>query len=113
MYENWKIKKSDLDETLAKEQEAVAEWCNQNQQYQINDDDEYIFVEKIPEPTKEELIEKEISQLKQYLADTDWAIIKILECDTEEERQILLQKYSDIISQRKNARKKINNLTNE
>ena len=63
MYENWKIKKSDLldedlHDKLAQEQSAVADWCNANQQYRINDNEEYIFVEPIPEPTIEEKQER-------------------------------------------------------
>ena len=110
MYENWKIKKTDLNETLAKEQEKVANWCNENQQYQINDDEEYIFVEKIPEPSAEELIEKEIAQLKQYLADTDYVSSKLVEALDDSELQDLKEKYADTLQGRRKARARINEL---
>ena len=109
MYENWKIKKSDLFdekkmESLQKEQSEVANWCNENQKYRINDDEEYIFVEPIPEPTAEELAEREIAELKQYLADTDYIVFKIAEGSATAEE------YTDVIRKRQEARARINKL---
>ena len=110
MYKNWKIKKSDLlnvelQESLFREQEAVANWCNQNQQYRINDDEEYIFVESIPAPTEEALREQEIAELKAYLVQTDYAVIKIAEgVATAEE-------YAEVLDERRQARIRINELT--
>lgn len=49
-YSNWKILKSDLDEKQ-EEYSQVAEWCNENQQYTIEDDGTYYKVIKLPEPT--------------------------------------------------------------
>ena len=53
MYENWKIKKSDLEEKQ-EEYSAVAEWCNETGQYTIQEIDEEYCVVKLPEPTIEE-----------------------------------------------------------
>jgi hypothetical protein len=74
MYRNWKIKKSDLlaqelHDKLAQEQSDVADWCNENQQYRINDNEEYIFVEPIPEPTTEEKQEQVRQVRNTYLKD--------------------------------------------
>ena len=53
MYENWKIKKSELEEKQ-EEYSQVAEWCNESGEYHIQEiDDEYCVV-KLPEPTIEE-----------------------------------------------------------
>lgn len=59
-YENWKIKKSELEEKQ-EEYSEVASWCNESFLYHIEEiDDEYCVV-KNPEPlppTKEEVAEK-------------------------------------------------------
>ena len=52
-YSNWKILKSDLDKKQ-EEYSQVADWCNENQQYTIEDDGDYYKVALIPEPTIEE-----------------------------------------------------------
>lgn len=104
MYENWKIKKSDLNDELEKEQGLVAHWCNQNQKYRINDDAEYIFVEPIPEPTDEEKAELEKAQLKRYLSDTDYVVFKIAEGVASSEE------YADVLEKRKQARARLNEL---
>ena len=58
-------------------------------------------VVKIPEPSADEIKAQEIADLKQYLADTDYVIIKIAEgVATAEE-------YADVIAQRQSAREKI------
>lgn len=65
MYENWKIKKSELEEKQ-EEYSQVAEWCDKHIGYTIQEiDDEYCVV-KIPEPTIEER-NNQISQTRQYL----------------------------------------------
>lgn len=109
MFENWKIRKADLAneelaEKLQNEQSEVAHWCNENQQYRINDNAEYIFVEPIPEPTEEEKAEMEIAQLKRYLSDTDYIVFKIAEGSATAED------YTDVIRKRQEARARINKL---
>lgn len=115
MYKNWRIKKSDLlneelSERLQKEQSDVANWCDDNQQYQINDDEEYIFVEPIPAPSKEEQSQFEIAKLKQYLADTDYIANKLIEAIDDAELNDLKEKYADVLKQRREARARINEL---
>ena len=100
MYENWKIKKSDLFdekqmEKLQKEQSEVANWCNENQQYRINDDDEYIFVEKIPEPSVEEKAEMKRAIRNRYLEEyVDTVVCNPLRwADLNESEQNAIKEY--------------------
>ena len=71
MYRNWRIKISELTPELEEEEKKVAEWCNQNQEYRINDDDEYIFVEKkVPHIlTYEEVKQSRINYRKENIDD--------------------------------------------
>ena len=50
-YSNWKILKSDLPEKQD-EYTEVAQWCNEFQEYHIEEQDEYYAVVKNPEPTE-------------------------------------------------------------
>lgn len=104
-YENWKIKKSELDEKLD-EYETVANWCNESGEYQINEvDDEYCVV-KTPEPTAEEIAKQRIAELKKLLVDTDYIAVKIAEGAATKED------YADVIAQRQGWRDEINELEN-
>lgn len=58
----------------------------------------------ITEPTEEEKAQARIAELKQLLADTDYAIIKIAEGSATQEE------YADLIAQRKAWREEINQL---
>lgn len=49
MYENWKILKTELEEKQ-EEYSAVAAWCNEGQQYRIEEQGDYYAVVKKPEP---------------------------------------------------------------
>lgn len=103
MYENWKILKSEADEK-AEEYAQVAEWCNDGQEYHIEEQGEYYAVVKNPEPTEEETKQARINELKQLLADTDYVVIKIAEgAATPEE-------YADVIAQRQAWRAEIREL---
>lgn len=51
-----------------------------------------------------------VAELKQYLADTDYCILKIEEAIDEAEKQDLREKYADVIKARREARIEINNL---
>lgn len=65
-YSEWKVLKSVINysgndeekqaqaRAAQEEYTAVAEWCNENQQYVITDDGEYFKTARIPEPTTEE-----------------------------------------------------------
>lgn len=102
-YENWKIKKSELEDTL-NEYETVAGWCNESGEYRIEEiNDEYCVV-KNPEPTQEEIANQRIAELKKQLADTDYIAVKIAEgAATKEE-------YANVIAQRQAWRDEINEL---
>ena len=64
-YENWKIKKSELEEKQ-EEYSQVAEWCNLSGKYTIQEiDDEYCVV-KLPEMTISEKNEA-IKNRRQFL----------------------------------------------
>ena len=83
-YENWKVLKSvinysGVDEEKQKEAELareeyanVAAWCNETQQYSIEEVGDYYEVVAIPEPTIKELNEQ-IRQQRQvrYVAESD------------------------------------------
>lgn len=61
-------------------------------------------VVKIPEPSADEIKAQEIAELKQYLADTDYVVIKIAEgVATAEE-------YAEVLQKRAEARTRINEL---
>lgn len=70
MYENWKILKTEADEK-ADEYAEVAEWCNENGQYTIEDDGTYYKVVDIPEPTPP--TDEEIRKMREraYAAEVD------------------------------------------
>lgn len=106
MYEDWKIKQSELEEKQ-EEYSKVAEWCNEGQEYHIEDDGTYYKVVKNPEPTEEDIKQSRINELKHLLADTDYVVIKIAEGSATKED------YADVIEQRKAWRNEIRELENE
>lgn len=101
-FENWKILKSDLEEKQ-EEYSEVAAWCNANG-YHIEDDGTYYKVVENPEPTEEEMKIARIVELKHYLAETDYVVIKITEGVATSED------YADILTKRQSARREINEL---
>lgn len=105
-YSEWKILKSEADEK-ADEYSAVAAWCNEGQEYHIEDTGEYYEVVKNDEPTGEEIKQARITELKQLLADTDYVVIKIAEGAATAED------YADVIAQRQAWRVEIRELENE
>ena len=72
MYENWSILKSELDKKH-EEYSAVAEWCNDNQDYIIVEDGLYYKVQKYvkPKQTDEEILAEKRVIRNQYLQDSD------------------------------------------
>ena len=91
----------DIGDKLTKETyTAGAIGCNENGAY-INED--WILCE-IPTPSEEELKQIEISELKQKLSNSDYAIIKIAEGSANKED------YAELIEQRKQWRLRINEL---
>ena len=64
---------------------------------------------------KDMLKENEIDSLKQYLSETDYIITKLNEAKIEDENLFnsLKTEYSDILTKRKEARARINELENK
>ena len=60
------------------------------------------------------LKEQEIDELKKYLSDTDYVITKLNEAKIEDENLFnsLKTEYADILTKRKEARVRINELEN-
>jgi hypothetical protein len=88
----------------------LAAWCNENGAV-LEDKGDYYEVIAVSEPSEAEIRKAEITsripELKQYLNDTDYAVIKIAEgVATEEE-------YSEVLAKRKSARTEINVLEEE
>jgi len=54
-----------------------------------------------------------LSTLKCNLRDTDWIIVKIMECESDSERTALKEKYAEVIAKRKQWRAQINQLEEE
>jgi len=66
----------------------------------------YEIVEKTPE-TAEQIAERRISELKKYLTDTDYVVIKMAEgCVVGDE-------YAPVLEKRRAARAEINQLENK
>ena len=61
------------------------------------------------------LKEQELDELKRYLSDTDYVITKLNEAKIEDEELFnsLKTEYSDILTKRKEARVRINELENK
>lgn len=76
MYTSWKIEKEKILNYISEdggenpyqtEYSAVAQWCNENQQYRIEEDGDFYKVSPIPEPTEEEKAQR-VRQLRdEYL----------------------------------------------
>lgn len=126
MYENWKVAKSVLnpteytEEAEKKAQEAqeeytnVAKWCNEGQQYHIEDIGDYYATVKNPEPTHKELLEMELSQLKQYLSSTDYITAKMTEvADDPVKFAEMKEHYHDELESRESARVRIREIEKE
>lgn len=64
-------------------------------------------VMEVPAPTQEEINQARIAELKQKLADSDYAIIKIAE------GAATVEQYAELIEQRKAWRAEINTLEEE
>lgn len=65
------------------------------------------------QPSEPALKRREIAQLKSFLSSTDWIITKIAEETDPEEIASLRSKYASVITERKAARARINELEAE
>lgn len=83
-FSDWKVLKSVINyrgddeekqaEAQAAQEEytAVAEWCNENQQYTIGEDDTYYMTEALPEPlppTYEQVRQMRIEYRREHIDD--------------------------------------------
>ena len=108
-----------IDCTYDENFEDAKHWCNENnaqlieliEKREVKDDllYRYFRIEEniespINKPSEKDLIIQEINNYKQFLFNTDYVIIKIMEgVSTKEE-------YEDIIEERQNVRNYINEL---
>lgn len=90
---------------LQQEYSACAKWCNETQSAVIKDMGDYYECVAVPQPTAEEQAQSEISQLKQYLADTDYCAIKCAELGLS-----MANEYPEIYQKRIASRARINEL---
>lgn len=70
-YENWKIKKEELQDNL-EEYSKVAQWCNENQEYQIGEKEGFICTIKKENPSPlsyEEVRRMRIAYRKDHIDD--------------------------------------------
>lgn len=83
----------------------------------LNGEIQEVLDEKVINTIEYKNIQKEweIKKLKRYLSDTDYIITKLNEAKIEDEDLFnsLKTKYSDILTKRKEARVRINELENE
>jgi len=83
----------------------AAKWCNENSAHIEEFNDYYEVVENIPyEPSKKEIKQNRISELKKNLFDTDYIAAKIAEGSASKEE------YAEQILQREEWRKEIRQL---
>ena len=76
----------------------------EDEQVELAYDNSYYIKEYAPQKPQEEINAERIAELKQFLTDTDYVVIKIAEGEATSED------YADILSQRKSARKEINEI---
>lgn len=101
MYKNWKMYKDNMNE---EEYSQVAEWCNNEQKYHIEDLGVYYAIVENSQPTEEELKQARISELKAKLSATDYVVIKI------NEGVATIEEYAEVLANRKSWREEINEL---
>ena len=91
-YTHWKILKTELEEKQ-EEYAEVASWCNEGQEYHIEDDGTY-YKTVINPPAPEPTTEQKIAKLKERLTDVDEKSARSLRAivagtATEEDRTFL------------------------
>ena len=83
----------------------------------LNGEIQEVLDEKVINTIEYKNIQKEweIKKLKRYLSDTDYVITKLNEAKIEDEKlfNLLKAEYSDILTKRKEARVRINELENK
>jgi chromosome segregation ATPase len=125
----------EIDTWIEKYYAGIAQKCNESGEYTIDCFKDRYTVRKIDEiaqihydamtdeekaeydeKKRVEKIEAEISELKAYLSETDYAITKINEVmatGTDEELAEVKAEYAEVLTKRKEARARINELEKE
>ena len=98
-YTNWKILKSELDEHI-EEYSQVADWCNENGEYTIEDDGTYYKVVKLPEPPPP--TDEEIRQMREkaYEAEVDPITAHIQRLRDMEQTEEVEAEIAELIAER-------------
>ena len=83
-----------------------ANWCNESGKYHIeeieSDENGRRFkIVKNPEQTAEELAQQELDLLLFNLKNTDYIANKLIEAETEQEREQIRQHYAETLAQRR------------
>jgi chromosome segregation ATPase len=126
---------SEIDEWIEKFYASVAQKCNESGEYTIDcwqnrytvrkiDEIEKLHYEAMSDEEKAEYDERkrvekinsEISELKTYLSETDYVVSKINEImatGTDEEIAAVKEEYAEVLTKRKEARARINELEDQ
>lgn len=102
------------DGQIITDHKAFANWTNANGNkfYDESNGDGTYTVHEVPAPSESEIIAQQVAELKAKLSDTDYVVIKIAEA-TGEDADVLREKYAQVIADRKEWRKQINELENK
>lgn len=104
MYEDWKILKSEADKK-AEEYSAVAEWCNEGQEYHIElyideNDIEWYRTVKNPEPLPPTKEEQEQNRANAYQQEVDPITSHIQRLRDEEQTPEVEAEIAELIAER-------------
>lgn len=92
-----------------------ADWCNASGKYHIeeiepDENGRRFKIVKNPEPTAEELAQEELDILLYNLKNTDYIANKLIEAETEQEREQIRQQYAETLAQRRIWRNRASDL---
>jgi hypothetical protein len=103
MYENWKIKKSELDEYI-EEYTQVAQWCNKNEYhielYIDENDIEWYGTVKNPEPLPPTKEEQEQNRARTYQQEVDPITSHIQRLRDMEQTEEIIAEINQLIVER-------------
>jgi len=112
-YINWKILKSEYH-LYEKEYEDVANWCNESNEYFIDDSDNLYYRVKKNKISIKTVLQEEYMQLQQKLRNTDYITNKLAEVvDDIDAYREMKEHYSEQLSQRQFWRQRIREIENE
>ena len=89
-----------------KEYSQRANWCNESGKYHIeeiepDENGRRFKIVKNPEPTAEEIAQEELYEILNNLSATDYIANKLIEAETEQEREQIRQEYAETLAQRR------------